>query len=721
MPDYPNSDAGPHELEVLEGALERLVYASDSNDFVVGRISVKGRKTPVTVVGSLPQPRLGEVLILRGRWQHDKKFGEQFRFEIATSRAPSTVQGMEKYLSSGMIHGIGPEMARRITSMFAETTLDIIESRPDLLRKVPGIGKVRAAKISEAFREQKAVREVMLFLQTQGISSGYAAKIYKRFGENSVKVVTMNPYCLATEIHGIGFKSADKIAGNIGFDLRSKLRAEAGLIYLLETAQGEGHVYSELEELLNQGRELLGMDVSTLSNCLTSLIGSGRVVREEDRIYTSAMAYMENSVAKRLRDLISTPRLLPPIKVDAAITWIQGRTRMQLSEAQAEAIRAVMDHKALIITGGPGTGKTTLLRSLLEILDIKRVRSLLAAPTGRAAKRLSEATGKEAKTVHRLLEYSPSERGFQRNASRCLEADVIIVDEASMVDLTLMHNLLSAIGDHSTLILVGDADQLPSVGPGNVLEDLINSGKIAVVRLDTIFRQAQTSMIITNAHLVNQGHMPVRCDDQDRLCDFYLIEKDDPEECVRIIKEMVCKRIPDRFGFDPMVDVQVLSPMRKGALGTENLNYELREALNPAGALLKGDRLRIGDRVMQVRNNYDKDVFNGDVGRILSFNPEASEVAIDFDGREVIYHISELDELSLAYAVTIHKSQGSEYKAVIIPLATQHFVLLRRNLLYTAMTRGKNLVVLLGSRKAMAMAVENRSVEPRHSHLAYKI
>ena len=433
------------------------------------------------------------------------------------------------------------------------------------------------------------------------------------------------------------------------------------------------------------------------------------------------MAYMENSVAKRLRDLISTPRLLPSIKVDAAITWIQGRTGMQLSDAQAEAIKAVMDHKALIITGGPGTGKTTLLRSLLEILETKRIRVLLAAPTGRAAKRLSEATGREAKTVHRLLEYSPSERGFQRNASRSLEADVIVVDEASMVDLALIHNLLAAIGDHSTLILVGDSDQLPSVGPGNVLEDLIKSGKIAVVRLNTIFRQAQSSMIITNAHLINQGLMPVKCEDRDGLCDFYLIEKDEPEECVRLIKEMTCRRIPDRFGLDPMQDIQVLSPMHKGLLGTENLNNELRESLNPDGKLLRGERLRIGDRVMQVRNNYDKDVFNGDVGRISAFDPEANEVAIDFDGREVVYHISELDELVLAYAITIHKSQGSEYKAVIIPLATQHYVLLRRNLLYTAVTRGKNLVVLLGSRKALAMAVENRSVEPRQSYLAHKL
>jgi exodeoxyribonuclease V alpha subunit len=433
------------------------------------------------------------------------------------------------------------------------------------------------------------------------------------------------------------------------------------------------------------------------------------------------MAAMENSVALKLRNLISAPRFLPEIKVGAAIDWIETRSGMKLSDAQREAVASVMDHKVLVITGGPGTGKTTLLRSLIEILEAKKLRVLLTAPTGRAAKRLSEATGREAKTIHRLLEYSPAEGGFQRGIGRPLEAEVVVVDEVSMVDISLMHYLLSAINSQSTLLLVGDADQLPSVGPGNVLGDSIKSGKIPVVRLQTVFRQASSSLIVTNAHLVNQGKMPMKVAETAGLSDFYLIEKEDPDESLRLIKEMISRRIPERFGFDPVQDMQVLSPMHKGTVGTENLNRELREILNPHGRPIKGDRFRVGDRVMQTRNNYDKEVFNGDVGRIVSFDPEEDEAVVEFDGRAVQYHISEMDEMILAYAVTIHKAQGSEYRAVIVPLSTQHYVLLRRNLLYTAMTRGKELVVLLGSPKALQMAVENRIVEPRYTDLARKI
>jgi exodeoxyribonuclease V alpha subunit len=433
------------------------------------------------------------------------------------------------------------------------------------------------------------------------------------------------------------------------------------------------------------------------------------------------MAKAENSVAARLRNLISSPRFLPPIKLNAAIDWVERRSGLSLSSAQKEAVAAALEHKVLILTGGPGTGKTTLLRCLIEIIEAKSLRMLLAAPTGRAAKRLAEATGREAKTIHRLLEYSPSEGGFQRGMSRPLEGEFIVVDEASMVDISLMNYLLAAIHPQSTLLLVGDAEQLPSVGPGNVLGDLIDSGKIPVVRLQTVFRQAQESLIITNAHLVNQGKMPTREAEGEGASDFYLIEKEDAEESVRLIKEMVARRIPDRFGFHPVDDVQILSPMHKGTLGTENLNRELRQLVNSEGKAVKGGRFTVGDRVMQTRNNYDKEVFNGDVGKIVSYDAEWEEAVVEFDGRPVKYHVSEMDELILAYAVTIHKSQGSEYRAVIIPLNTQHFVLLRRNLLYTAMTRGRELVVLIGSPKALQMAVENRSVEPRHTYLVHKI
>lgn len=719
--DQVDQNIASERLQVLEGVLDRLVFAADSSDFIVAKMVIRGRRDPVTIVGSLPRPHPGETLILHGEWQFDKKFGEQFRFRQAESRVPSSVRGIEKYLASNLIKGIGPEMARRITATFGDKTLDVIENKPENLLQVPGIGPMRAGKISDAFREQKSIREVMLFLQTHGISSTYAFKIFKRYGEKAIQVVSENPYCLATDIRGIGFRSADKIGGSLGIDMRSPLRARAGILHLLDAIQTEGHVYYPRDGLLEKARELLGVDAATLSRTLEELTRSRDVAIEEDRVYPAAMVHTENMVASRLRNLMSASRFLPSIKVDAAVSWIERRMGMEFSEAQRQAIAAAVDHKVLIITGGPGTGKTTLLRGLIEILEAKKLRVLLAAPTGRAAKRLAEATGREAKTLHRLLEFSPAGGGFQRGTARPLEAEFVVVDEVSMVDISLMNHLLAAVHPQTTLILVGDADQLPSVGPGNVLGDLINSNKIPIVRLQTVFRQAGTSLIVTNAHLVNEGKMPQKPPEGDALSDFYLIEKEDPEESLRIIKELVCKRIPERFGFNPVDDVQVLTPMHKGSVGTENLNRELREALNPHGQALKGGRFSVGDRVMQVRNNYDKEVFNGDVGKIVSFDPEWDEAAVDFDGRSVKYHISETDELILAYAVTVHKSQGSEYPAVIVPMTTQHYMLLRRNLLYTAMTRGKELVIIVGGLKALQMAVENRTVEKRYTYLAHKI
>lgn len=716
-----SEDTPQERLQTLEGVLDRLVFTGETSDFVVARLTVRGRSDPVTVVGNLPEPHPGENLVLKGQWEFDKKFGEQFRFQEAQASAPSTVRGIEKYLSSNLIKGIGPQMAARITAVFGERTLDVIEERPEDLLKVPGIGRVRAQKISEAFREQKNIREVMLFLQTHGVSPTYALKIFKKYGKAAVEVVTRNPYCLATDIRGIGFRSADRIAGSLGIDMRSPLRAAAGILHVLDEMQTEGHVYFPLQKLLDKARDLLGIDVRILEVALKALSQSRQVTLEDDRVYPSVMADRENSVAERIRDLIAAPRLLPPIKVDAAVTWVEGRTGITLSSAQKRAIADALEHKVLIITGGPGTGKTTLLQSLIGILEAKRLRVALAAPTGRAAKRLSEATGREAKTLHRLLEYAPGGAGFQRGVGNPLDADIVVVDEVSMVDISLMHYLLCAVPSQATLLLVGDADQLPSVGPGNVLADLIDSGKIHVVRLETVFRQARTSLIVTNAHLVNQGNMPINQISGDGLTDFYLIERDDPDDALRILKEMVVRRIPDRFGLSPLDDVQILSPMHKGTLGTENLNRELRGMLNPSGLPLRGDRFRVGDRVMQARNNYDKEVFNGDVGKIVSFDSEWAEAVVEFEGRAVTYHASEMDEMILAYAVTVHKAQGSEYPAVIIPVTTQHYVLLRRNLLYTAMTRGKRLVIIVGSPRALKMAVENRIVEPRYTGLAEKI
>ncbi|MFH0824769.1 MAG: ATP-dependent RecD-like DNA helicase [Pseudomonadota bacterium] len=718
----PSSTDAPHTkaLEVLEGVLDRIVVSKEETDFMVGRLQVRGRREPVQIVGLLPMPHPGETLVLKGKWEINPQWGEQFRFVEVETKAPSTVKGIERYLSSKFVKGIGPEMARRITAVFGEDTLDVIEGSPEDLLKVPGIGKGRARVISDAFKEHRSIRDVMVFLQTHGVSPTYAYKIYKKYGAGAIEAVSANPYRLAMDIRGIGFLSADRVAGSMGVDMKSPLRAQAGILHVLDAMQSEGHVYYPSDSLLAKAWDLLGIGRAGLEDALGELAARRHVVIEEDRVYPSMMWSMEKSVADKVLNLITSPRLLPPIKVDAAVEWVETRSGLSLSQAQREALVAGVNHKALVITGGPGTGKTTILRLLLDILDAKRIRVMLAAPTGRAAKRLYEATGREAKTIHRLLEYSGAEGGFMRTASKPLDADYVVVDEVSMMDVTLAHCLLSALHPNSSLLLVGDADQLPSVGPGNILGDLIRSGSLPVVRLDTVFRQAQASLIVTNAHRVNRGEMPMGGPDG-APTDFYLIERSEPEEALRVIREVVTRRIPERFGLNPFTDVQVLTPMRRGTLGTENLNRELRELLNKEGRPIRGDGFKVGDRVMQTRNNYDKEVFNGDVGRINSYDPESNEAVVDFDGKEVKYHVSELDELIPAYAVTIHKAQGSEYPAVVIPLSTQHFVLLRRNLLYTAMTRGKKLVVLVAHPKALTMAVENSIVEPRNTYLAERL
>ncbi len=713
--------AKSERLEVIEGVLERLVFSHNDHDFVVAALSVPGRSDPVTIVGRLAQPHPGETLLLKGKWEFAKNYGEQFRFVEAETKAPSTIKGIEKYLSSNLIKGIGPEMARRITAKFGEKTLEVIDTTPDQLLQVSGIGKGRAKMISEAFQEQREIRDVMLFLQTHGVSSTYAYRIFKKYQKSSIEVVKRNPYVLATDIRGIGFKSADRIAASLGIDHRSPLRARAGLVHTLDLAQSEGHTYLPHPNLIEKARILLGVENKLLEKALVELSNNREVVIQDGRVYLAMMARIEDSVASRIRDLLVSPLIFPKINVEAAIQWVERREQIVLSDAQKEAIRTAVQSKILIITGGPGTGKTTLLNSLIKIFEAKNIRTLLAAPTGRAAKRLSESTGREAKTVHRLLEYSPGGGGFQRNSSNPLEADLVIVDEVSMLDILLANNLLGAIDSASSLILVGDADQLPSVGPGNVLSDLIESGQVPVIRLDTIFRQAQESDIVVNSHRVNQGLLPERDSHDGELSDFYMIESEQPEDILRLIKELVSTRIPNRFKLNPVDDIQVLTPMNRGQVGTENLNNELRLLLNRGGKVVKGGRFSVGDRVMQIRNNYDKEVFNGDTGIIASFDENWNEVTVEFDSRLVTYHVNELDELALAYAVTIHKSQGSEYPCVIIPLSTQHYVMLRRNLLYTAMTRGRKLVVIIANPKAVEIAVAEKNVERRFSGLTEKL
>jgi len=715
--DTPSND----ETITMEGVLDSVVFSRPDNDFLVGKIGLLGRRDTVTIVGFVPEPHPGETLLLKGRWEFDPRFGEQFRFFEVHVKAPSTVLGIEKYLSSKLVPGIGPEIARRITGMFGEETLNVIETSPESLRKVPGIGKQRAERISKAFQEHKGIRDVMLFLQSHGISTSYAFKIFRKYGADSPRIVSQNPYILVTDIRGIGFKSADKVARSLGMDMKSPLRAGAGVLHVLDTAQAEGHVFYPRSVLLAKALQLLDIDMPTIETAVTRLAKNGLIAIEEDRIYASGMAAAENAVASKVNRLLTSARLLPSIKIDPAIQWVEARINIGLSDAQRLALAEAIRQKMLIITGGPGTGKTTLLKSLTQILEAKNIRVLLCAPTGRAAKRLTASSGKEARTIHRLLEYSPGTSGFLRNSKRPLDADYVIVDEASMVDLRLMNHLLDALSPQATLLLVGDADQLPSVGPGNVLADLIGSSRVPVVKLNTIFRQASRSQIVMNAHLVNQGQMPVISASGSGDSDFYLIEREDPNEALHAIKDMVARRIPDRFGLSRADDIQLLSPMHKGILGTENLNKELQELVNPEGQPVRGNKFRVGDRVMQLRNNYDKDVYNGDIGRIVSYDSEWGEMVVSFDECTARYHVSELDELSLAYAVSIHKSQGSEYPAVIIPLATQHYVLLRRNLLYTAITRARSLSVVIASRRALEIAVGNGTVERRYSYLSEKV
>ncbi|MEW6274523.1 MAG: ATP-dependent RecD-like DNA helicase [Bacillota bacterium] len=717
----------------LEGILERIVYFSEEDNYTVAKLRVKGEKELVTVVGNLLAVHPGETLKLQGKWVNNPKFGRQFRAVSCLPVLPATLTGIEKYLGSGLIKGIGPVMARRLTKKFGLQTLEIIENNPDRLNEVEGIGPVRVEWIKKAWAEQKEIKEVILFLQSHGVSTAYAVKIYKAYGNNAIALLRENPYRLAMEITGIGFKTADRIAQNLGVPPDSPLRAQAGILYLLWEATEEGHVFLPRAELVERAGETLQIGKSYLEDALAVLAKEEKVVLEEEggeeergrrgsgEVYLKPLWTAEEMIARRLHRLFRAPK--PPLAIDTekAIAWVQSTGGIALAEKQKEAIRKVVEQKVLVITGGPGTGKTTLVKSILQIMEMKGQRIVLASPTGRAAKRLSEVTGREAKTIHRLLEYKPREGEFARNEENPLAADLVIVDETSMVDVLLLNHLLKAVPPQATLVLVGDVDQLPSVGAGNVLKDVINSGKVAVITLTEIFRQARQSMIVVNAHRVNRGEFPLL--KNVRGLDFYFIEKEDPEEALQTVKELCARRIPKGFGFHPVNDIQVLSPLRKGSAGVERLNTELQALLNPRGLeVARGGRLfRLGDKVMQIKNNYEKEVFNGDIGRIARIDLEEQEIQVQFEDRRVSYDYSDLDELTLAYAVSVHKSQGSEYPVVVLPLLKQHFVMLQRNLLYTAITRAKKLLVIVGDKKALAMAVRNARPQERYTGLQRRL
>ena len=725
MPNELSSLSDRHST--LEGVLERIVFFNEENSFTVARLQVSGKQDLVTIVGSLSLPTPGETLRLKGQWVVDTKFGQQFRVESCLSVLPATIVGIQKYLGSSLIKGIGPIMARRIVDKFGLDTFDIIEDSPERLREAEGIGPIRTERITNAWREQKEIREVMVFLQGHEVSPAYAVKIYKIYGDKAISVVKENPYRLALDISGIGFKTADKVARSMGIDLNSQIRAEAGIIHVLSELVDEGNVYYPDQELKKKAVELLEVDPAILEMALATLAQQNRIMIEElpegKAIYLTPIYVAEANVARRLKTLIESTKQPLQLDVEKAIEWVQGVNHIELAETQKQAIKKAVTGKVLVLTGGPGTGKTTLVNSLVSILEKKGQRILLASPTGRAAKRLSEVTGKEAKTIHRLLEFSPKEGGFKRNEDNPLDADLVVIDEASMVDTILMNNLLKAVPVTATLLLVGDVDQLPSVGPGNVLKDIIASGRVETVILTEIFRQAQESLIIVNAHRVNRGEFPQLKPQQGQRSDFYYIEKNTPEEVLAVIKELCGKRLPNAFHLNPLDDIQVMTPMHRGTVGVSNLNAELQRLLNPEGKVItRGGRLfQANDKVMQTKNNYEKDVFNGDIGRIVSIDFDEQEVQVKFDDRLVNYEPSDLDDLVLAYAISIHKSQGAEYPAVVVPLLSQHYIMLQRNLLYTAITRAKRLVVLVGSKSAIAIAVRNNKVQHRYTNLGAKL
>ncbi|MGW8187502.1 MAG: SF1B family DNA helicase RecD2 [Desulfobacterales bacterium] len=722
----------------LLGQIEHITYTSEETGYTIARVKVEGRPDPITVVGGLLAPTPGEVLRMTGEWIRHPKYGEQFRVEQYQSSIPVTADGIRIYLGSGMIKGLGPVMASRIVKKFGRDTLEVIEGAIERLAEVEGIGKKRIAMIKAAWDEQKEIRGVMIFLQSHGVSSGYATKIFKRYGNRSIAVVKQNPYRLASDIFSIGFKTADRIAQQLGFPLDSELRVAAGILYVLDLLSGEGHVYAPREHLVAECRKVLNIDREAVHKALDKLTTERRVVVEdigkdkgsagpkESAVYLPHFFVCETGLAARLKFLRTASKSLRSVRVEDALAWVQGRLAFKLAEKQIGAVKAALTEKVLVITGGPGTGKTTIINAVLKIFARMGVRVLMAAPTGRAAKRMSETCGHAACTVHRLLEYSLAEGGFQRDEHNPLRCDLLIIDEASMIDTVLMYHLLKAIPDGTTFVLVGDVNQLPSVGAGNVLKDIIDSGITAVVELSEIFRQARHSRIVLNAHRINSGLMPEwapASSSVPALSDFYFIQQEDPEKVLDIILELAKERIPRRFGLDPFDDIQVLTPMHRGVIGAENLNRRLQETLNPDRDLVRrGDRdLRLLDKVMQIKNNYDKDVFNGDIGRVSRIDPIGQEVVIRYEDQTVTYAFSELDEIVLAYAISVHKSQGSEYPAVIILVTTQHFLLLQRNLVYTAVTRGRRLVVMVGTRKALAIAIGNAEPQRRYTRLRERL
>ncbi len=707
----------PAAAETLTCTVERITYKNEVNGYAVIKAKVRGYADVVPIVGILASVKPGAVLLAKGRWETNEKYGRQFRAFSYQEQTPSDVAGIEKYLGSGLIKGIGPKFAKRIVAVFGADTLKVIDETPQRLTEVKGLGKRKADSIIKSWDEQREVRNIMLFLQSYDVSPSYAHRIYKTYGNDSIAAVKENPFRLADDIWGIGFKTADGIARKMGFGTEDYVRIRSGILYTLNRLAGdEGHVYADRTLLVRSGTELLGASGECISAALDQMIQAKDVTLEDGAIYLPVFFNAERGTARRLAAVIFTPASqIPGNLVEDAIR----NSPMQYDRIQADAIRTASRSKVMVLTGGPGTGKTTTTQGIIAMYRSCGLDVRLAAPTGRAARRMSEATGLEAKTIHRLLEYSPME-GCKRNENNPLEGDALIVDECSMIDLMLMKDLVKAVPLTMRLVLVGDVDQLPSVGAGSVLRDIIDSGVCPVVRLQRIFRQAQNSMIVTNAHRVNRGQWP----DVSRRpgADFFFLKTESDEEAADTITDLVKNRLPRAYHMKPGT-IQVLTPIRRGVCGSSNLNSLLQTALNPAGPSLKrsGVEYRLYDKVMQIRNNYEKDVFNGDLGRITAVDEEAQTLTVTFDGRPVEYETADLDELVLSYAATIHKSQGSEYPYVIIPVLTSHYKMLQRNLLYTGITRAKKLLILVGTDRALGICIRTVSSIKRNTRLAERL